>query len=91
LPAALAAVRAGKTLALANKESLVVAGSLLIPEARRHGVTIIARRFRALRRLPGHALRQSPSEVRRVILTASGGPFRQASAERLRSVTSPTP
>ena len=41
LPAALAAVKAGKTLALANKESLVVAGSLLIPEARKRGTAII--------------------------------------------------
>jgi 1-deoxy-D-xylulose-5-phosphate reductoisomerase len=41
LPAALEAVRAGKTLALANKESLVVAGSLLIPEARKRGVAVL--------------------------------------------------
>jgi 1-deoxy-D-xylulose-5-phosphate reductoisomerase len=86
LPAALAAVRGGKRLALANKESLVVAGSLLIPEAKRHGATIIpvdsehSAVFQAM-----HCGR--PSEVSRVILTASGGPFRQASAERLRSVT----
>jgi 1-deoxy-D-xylulose-5-phosphate reductoisomerase len=86
LPAALAAVRAGKQLALANKESLVVAGSLLIPEARRRGVTLVpvdsehSAVFQALR--CGKA-----SEVRRVILTASGGPFRTATAERLRSAT----
>src|SRR5688500_4969715 len=41
LPAVLAAVQAGKTLALANKESLVVAGSLLMPEARRRGVPVL--------------------------------------------------
>jgi 1-deoxy-D-xylulose-5-phosphate reductoisomerase len=86
LPAALAAVRAGKTLALANKESLVVAGSLLIAEARRRGVTIIpvdsehSAVFQAVRC-------GNPSEVRRVILTASGGPFRKATAQQLRSVT----
>ncbi|HUB24197.1 MAG TPA: 1-deoxy-D-xylulose-5-phosphate reductoisomerase [Tepidisphaeraceae bacterium] len=86
LPAALAAVRAGKRLALANKESLVVAGSLLIPEARKHGVKIIpvdsehSAVFQAMQS-------GKPSEVRRVILTASGGPFRNHSPDRLRHVT----
>jgi 1-deoxy-D-xylulose-5-phosphate reductoisomerase len=86
LPAALAAVRAGKRLALANKESLVVAGSLLIPEARKHGVKIIpvdsehSAVFQAMQS-------GKPSEVRRVILTASGGPFRNYAPERLRHVT----
>lgn len=86
LPAVLAAVRAGKTLALANKESLVVAGSLLIPEARRHGAQILpvdsehSAVFQALQ--CGRI-----SEVRRVILTASGGPFRCSSAEQIDRAT----
>ena len=86
LPAVIAAVQAGKTLALANKESLVVAGSLLIPEARRRGVTILpvdsehSAVFQALQ--CGHA-----REVRRVILTASGGPFRLASREQIERAT----
>lgn len=86
LPAALAAVRAGKRLALANKESLVVAGSLLIPEARQHNVPIIpvdsehSAVFQAMQ--CGKA-----SEVRRVILTASGGPFRNLPSEKLKEVT----
>jgi 1-deoxy-D-xylulose-5-phosphate reductoisomerase len=86
LPAALAAVRAGKHLALATKESLVVAGSILIPEARRRGVRIIpvdsehSAVFQAMQcgRL---------SEVRRVILTASGGPFRTMPIEQMRHAT----
>jgi 1-deoxy-D-xylulose-5-phosphate reductoisomerase len=86
LPAVLAAVRAGKTLALANKESLVVAGSLLIPEARRRNVPILpvdsehSAIFQALLagRLP---------EVRRVILTASGGPFRTWPKDRIDAAT----
>ena len=86
LPAALATVRAGKTLALANKESLVVAGSLLIPEAKKHKATILpvdsehSAIFQAMLsgRLP---------EVRRVILTASGGPFRNTSIEKMRNAT----
>jgi 1-deoxy-D-xylulose-5-phosphate reductoisomerase len=86
LPAALGAVRAGKTLALANKEALVVAGSLLIPEARRRGITVLpvdsehSAIFQAM--ACGRA-----KEVRRVILTASGGPFRDAPIEKIRNAT----
>ncbi len=86
LPAALGAVRAGKTLALANKEALVVAGSLLIPEARKRGVRILpvdsehSAIFQAMAGGRSH-------EVRRVILTASGGPFRHASLEKIRSAS----
>lgn len=86
LPAVLAAVQAGKRLALANKEALVVAGSLLVPEARRRGVLILpvdsehSAIFQAM-----HCGRIN--EVRRVILTASGGPFRTASAEQIRGAT----
>jgi 1-deoxy-D-xylulose-5-phosphate reductoisomerase len=86
LPAALAAVRAGKTLALANKESLVVAGSLVIPEARRHNARILpvdsehSAIFQAM--LAGRL-----GEVRRAILTASGGPFRTKTAEQMHNAT----
>ena len=86
LPAALAAVNAGKTLALANKESLVCAGSLLIPLARKKDVPILpvdsehSAIFQAM--LAGKA-----SEVRRVILTASGGPFRTATREQIENAT----
>jgi 1-deoxy-D-xylulose-5-phosphate reductoisomerase len=86
LPAVLAAVEAGKTLALANKESLVVAGSLVIPEARRRGVKVLpvdsehSAVFQAM-----HCGRLS--EVKRVILTASGGPFRNASAQQIQNAT----
>lgn len=86
LPAVLAAVEAGKPIALANKEALVVAGSLLIPEARRRGVPLLpvdsehSAIFQAL--LAGRR-----NEVKRVILTASGGPFRTWSADRIASAT----
>jgi 1-deoxy-D-xylulose-5-phosphate reductoisomerase len=86
LPPVLAAVRAGKTIALANKESLVVAGSLLMPEAKRRGVAILpvdsehSAIFQAM--VCGHQ-----REVRRVILTASGGPFRDAPLERMYNAT----
>jgi 1-deoxy-D-xylulose-5-phosphate reductoisomerase len=86
LPAVLAAVSAGKKLALANKEALVVAGSLLVPEARRRGVSILpvdsehSAIFQAM-----HCGRLN--EVKRVILTASGGPFRTWPVERIREAT----
>jgi 1-deoxy-D-xylulose-5-phosphate reductoisomerase len=86
LPPVLAAVRAGKTIALANKESLVVAGSLLMPEARRQGVAILpvdsehSAVFQAI-------TCAKQKEIRRVILTASGGPFRDAPIERMRNAT----
>ena len=86
LPPVLAAIRAGKTLALANKESLVIAGSLVVPEARRRGVSILpvdsehSAIFQAM-----HAGKLG--EVRRVILTASGGPFRKTPRERMESAT----
>jgi 1-deoxy-D-xylulose-5-phosphate reductoisomerase len=86
LPAVLAAVAAGKTLALANKESLVVAGSLLMPEARRRGTLVLpvdsehSAIFQAIQCGKG-------AEVRRIILTASGGPFRDAPLERIRNAT----
>jgi len=82
----LAAVEAGKTVALANKESLVVAGSILIPLAKQSGSRIIpvdsehSAIFQAMSCGRG-------SEVKRVILTASGGPFRDWSIDRMRGAT----
>lgn len=71
----LAAIRAGTHIALANKESMVVAGPILKREAARHDVAIIPvdSEHNALHQcLKG----ESPDEVKRLILTASGGPFR---------------
>ena len=86
LGAALAAIEAGKTIALANKEVLVMAGSLMVEAARRHGVTILPvdSEHNAIHQcLDGRA----PDDVSRYILTASGGPFRERSAEQLEAVT----
>jgi 1-deoxy-D-xylulose-5-phosphate reductoisomerase len=86
LPAAIATIEAGKPLALANKESLVCAGSILIPLARKNGVQILpvdsehSAIFQAM-------LSGKRREVRRVILTASGGPFRTASLEQIERAT----
>lgn len=86
LPASIAAVAARKTLALANKESLVVAGELLTRLARRTGASVIPIDSEHSAIL--QSLRSGrPSEVRRVILTASGGPFLNRPAGDLSGVT----
>jgi 1-deoxy-D-xylulose-5-phosphate reductoisomerase len=83
---ALAAAERGKTLALANKEALVMAGPILLEAARASGARIVpvdsehSAVFQALR--AGHR-----REVRRVILTASGGPFARLSRAELEDVT----
>jgi 1-deoxy-D-xylulose-5-phosphate reductoisomerase len=81
-----AALEAGKTVALANKETLVVAGPLVMDLARRRNATILpvdsehSAIFQAM-------AAGRPKEVRRVILTSSGGPFRGKSARQLAEVT----
>ena len=85
LEAVLAAIEAGKTIALANKEVLVMAGPLVTTAARRRGVTILPvdSEHNAIHQcLHG----RSTSEIRRLILTASGGPFRDHSADALDGV-----
>ncbi|WP_370304885.1 1-deoxy-D-xylulose-5-phosphate reductoisomerase [Sinimarinibacterium flocculans] len=87
----LAAVRAGKRVLIANKEPLVMGGPLLLAEARRCGATLIPidsehnAIFQCLP--PGSRCGEAPSGVRRLILTASGGPFRQTPVGDLDHVT----
>ena len=86
LEAVLAAIEAGKTIALANKEVLVMAGALVTAAARAHGVAILPvdSEHNAIHQcLHGRHAR----EVRRLILTASGGPFREYGREALERVT----
>ena len=81
----LSAVRAGKRLALANKESLVVAGELIMAEAAKRNVPILpidSEHSAIFQCLAGEV-----SPVRRVIITASGGPFLRTPAEQLAGVT----
>src|SRR5262245_46278231 len=81
-----AAVAAGKTVALANKEAMVLAGELLSREALRSGARIIP--IDSEHSALDQCLRSGRrDEVRRLILTASGGPFRDTPAERLAEVT----
>ncbi|RKY09998.1 MAG: 1-deoxy-D-xylulose-5-phosphate reductoisomerase [Planctomycetota bacterium] len=86
LPAALAAAQAGKTVAIANKEPLVIAGELLTSAARKSGATLLpidsehSAVFQAMQA-------GRPQEVRKVVLTASGGPFRNATLEEMNNAT----
>lgn len=82
----MAAVEAGRTVALANKESLVTAGSLMTEAARRAGATILpvdSEHNAIFQCLAGNR----PQDVARLILTASGGPFRTATAETMAGAT----
>ena len=82
----LAAIKAGKTIALANKETLVMAGHLVMQAAQDAGVSILpvdSEHSAIWQCLRG----ENASEVHRLILTASGGPFRRATDDELRSVT----
>jgi len=86
LEATLAALRAGKRVALANKESLVMAGDLVMAAARDGGGEIVpvdSEHSAVLQCLAGHGA----AGVTRLILTASGGPFREWPATRLHEVT----
>jgi len=82
----LSAIKAGKDVALANKESLVVAGELLTAEAERKGVRIIP--VDSEHSAIFQALETCGAEyARRLIITASGGPFLNTPAEQLGGVT----
>lgn len=82
----LAAIRCGKRIALANKETLVAAGALVMEEARLHGAEILpvdSEHSALFQCLAG----VKKSEIKRLIVTASGGPFRTYPLERLHDVT----
>ncbi len=85
LDAVLAAIDAGKTIALANKEILVMAGRLVTEAARRRGVAILPvdSEHNAVHQCMHGRAR---TEIRRLILTASGGPFRDYPREALERV-----
>ncbi len=85
LEAVLAAIEAGKTIALANKEVLVMAGALVTAAARARGVAILPvdSEHNAIHQCL-HGRRRE--EIRRIVLTASGGPFREMPAAALAGV-----
>lgn len=80
------AIRAGKDIALANKETLVTAGHLIMPLAREKGVRILpvdSEHSAIFQAMNG----EHPNEVHKLIITASGGPFRGRKREQLEAVT----
>jgi 1-deoxy-D-xylulose-5-phosphate reductoisomerase len=86
LPPVMAAVEAGRTVALANKEALVTAGALMTDAARANGATLLpvdSEHNAIFQCLAG----SRKDDVAKIILTASGGPFRTASAEAIDSAT----
>src|SRR5204862_683587 len=86
LQPALAAIRAGKDIAVASKEILVMAGEIVMSEARKHGVRVLAvdsehsAIFQCLDGKPA-------ASVRKLLLTASGGPFRTTPREEFPAIT----
>jgi len=91
LVSTLAAVRAGKRVLLANKESLVMAGALFMAEVARAGAELLpidSEHNALFQCMPaGFVAGRRPGGVRRVLLTASGGPLRDLPLERMRDVT----
>src|SRR5690606_13661885 len=95
LPAALAAAQAGKRVLLANKEALVAAGGLFMQAVRDNGAELLpidSEHNAIFQCLPENVERSrapvSPAKgVRRLLLTASGGPFRTAELDALHEVT----
>ena len=82
----MAAIKAGRTMALANKETLVMAGALMTAEARARGVALLpvdSEHSAVFQCLVGH----NRGDVHRVLLTASGGPFRELPKDKFGTVT----
>ncbi len=91
----IAAIEAGKTVALANKETLVTAGHIIVPLLRKHGVSLYpidsehSAIFQSLQTLSGErdAFFYGHPSVKRILLTASGGPFRGRTKEEMERYT----
>jgi 1-deoxy-D-xylulose-5-phosphate reductoisomerase len=82
----MAAIEAGRTMALANKETLVMAGSLMTAAAKRRGVPLLpvdSEHSAVFQCLVGH----NRGDVHRILLTASGGPFREWPADKFAGIT----
>jgi 1-deoxy-D-xylulose-5-phosphate reductoisomerase len=80
------AIKAGKDIALANKETIVMAGGLIMGEAEKRGISLVpidSEHSAVLQCLQGH----EKGDLRGIILTASGGPFRTTSLEEIKKAT----
>ena len=81
----IAAIQAGKDIALANKETLVTAGHIIMPLAEKYGVKILpvdSEHSAIFQSLNG----ENPSRIEKILLTASGGPFRGRTREQLQDI-----
>ncbi len=81
----IAAIQAGKGIALANKETLVTAGHIIMPLAEKYGVKILpvdSEHSAIFQSLNG----ENPSRIEKILLTASGGPFRGRTREQLQDI-----
>ncbi|SCP95887.1 1-deoxy-D-xylulose-5-phosphate reductoisomerase [Anaerobium acetethylicum] len=79
------AIKAGKDIALANKETLVTAGHIIMPLAKEHGVRILpvdSEHSAIFQSLKG----EDPEKISRILLTASGGPFRGRTMDQLKEI-----
>lgn len=86
LESTIAAIRMGKTIAIANKETLVTAGHLVMAEAKKYNAVILpvdSEHSALFQSMNG----ENPKSIERLILTASGGSFRDVSREQLQNVT----
>ena len=82
----LSAIHAGKTIGLANKESLVMAGDMVMEASKKHGARILpvdSEHSAIFQCIEGH----KKSDIRRIILTASGGPFADRALHELHDIT----
>lgn len=81
----ISAIKAGKVIALANKETLVAAGGVIMPLARKYGAPLIP--VDSEHSAIFQCLQGERAEVEKLILTGSGGPFRTSTFEQMRSAT----
>jgi 1-deoxy-D-xylulose-5-phosphate reductoisomerase len=82
----ISAARAGKTIAMANKEALVMAGDIVLKEVKKHGATLLpvdSEHSAVFQCLQGGSI----SDVKRLIITASGGPLKNLSPAQLKNIT----
>lgn len=90
LPATAAAIQRGMHVGLANKETLVTAGEWIMPMVQAHGVELLpvdSEHSAIYQCLAEHQRTAGHSEIRRIVLTASGGPFRNATLEQMHNAT----
>lgn len=90
LPATVKGIEKGMDIALANKETLVAAGELVIPLTQKYGVNLLpvdSEHSAIFQCLPSHDFDEIQRKVKKIVLTASGGPFRTATKAEIENAT----